>query len=110
MDYRSPHLRFIAPSSPVLKSGPPSGGEWIHEVKFDGWRLQLHKDGDAVTLFGRRGSDLTKRFREVRDAVVALPCFAAIIDAEVVVCDSDGKPDFSALMARSTESLCCWVL
>ncbi len=77
-------------------------------MKFDGWRLQLHKDGDNVTLFGRRGSDLTKRFRDVRDAVIALPCRSAIIDAEVVVCDSDGRPDFTALMARSTENLCCW--
>ena len=80
----------------------------MHEIKFVGWRLQLHKGGDAATLFGRRGSDLTKRFRDVRDALVALPCRAAIIDAEVVVCDSDGKPDFTALMARSTENLCCW--
>ena len=80
----------------------------MHEVKFDGWRLQLHKDGDTVSLFGRRGSDLTKHFRDVRDAVIALPCRSAIIDAEVVVCDSDGKPNFTALMARSTENLCCW--
>lgn len=99
---------FIVPSSPVLKSSPPSGDEWIHEVKFDGWRLQLHKVGDTIALFGRRGSDLTKRFRSIHDAVVALPCRSAIIDAEVVVCDSDGKPDFTALMTRSTENLCCW--
>ena len=99
---------FVAPSLPVLKSSPPRGGEWIHEVKFDGWRLQLHKEGDTVSLFGRRNSDLTKRFRSIHDAVVALPCRSAIIDAEVVVCDSDGKPDFSALMTRSTDNLCCW--
>ena len=99
---------FIPPSSPVLKKEPPSGTGYVHEIKFDGWRLQLHKDGDTVSLFGRRGSDLTKRFRDVRDAVIALPCRSAIIDAEVVVCDSDGRPDFTALMARSTENLCCW--
>lgn len=65
---------FIIPSSPVLKSSPPSGDEWLHEVKFDGWRLQLHKEDDSVALFGRRNSDLTKRFRTIHDAVIALPC------------------------------------
>ena len=80
----------------------------MHEIKFDDWRLQLHKDGDSATLFSRRGNDLTKRFRDVRDAVIALPRRSAIIDAEVVCCDSDGKPDFTALMARSTQNLCCW--
>jgi bifunctional non-homologous end joining protein LigD len=102
---RSP---FIVPSSPVLKREPQSGDGYLHEVKFDGWRLQLHKDGDTAALFSRRGNDLTKRFRDVRDAVLALPCRSAIIDAEVVCCDSDGKPDFTALMARSTENLRCW--
>ena len=52
---------FILPSAPVLKA-PPSGAGWIHEIKFDGWRVQLHKDGEAATLYSQRGYDLTRRF------------------------------------------------
>jgi bifunctional non-homologous end joining protein LigD len=54
---------FVIPSAPVLKRAPPSGSEWLHEVKFDGWRAQLHKAGDEVTIYTRKGHDYTKRFR-----------------------------------------------
>ena len=90
--------RFITPSAPVLKSAPPSGGGWLHEVKFDGWRAQLHKFGDEVVIFTRDGHDFTGRFPTIRDSMLSLPARSAIIDAEIVVCDGDGKPDFEALM------------
>ena len=99
---------FVVPSAPVLKASPPTGAGWIHEIKFDGWRAQLHKDGEAATLYSRRGNDLTRRFRFIRDAVLCLPSRSAVIDAELVVCDFDGRPDFKALMARSDENLCAW--
>jgi bifunctional non-homologous end joining protein LigD len=102
---RSP---FITPSAAVLKSSPPSGDGWIHEVKFDGWRAQLHKSGDDVVIFTRNGADYTRRFPAVRDSVLSLPVRSAIIDAEIVVCDSDGKPDFNALMEGQREDLCAW--
>ena len=88
---------FIIPSAPVLKRQPPTGPQWLHEVKFDGWRAQLHKAGDEVAIFTRKGHDYTKRFPAIRDSLLALPAKSAIIDAEIVVCDSDGKPDFKAL-------------
>jgi bifunctional non-homologous end joining protein LigD len=97
-------LPFITPSAPVLKTAPPRGDGWLHEVKFDGWRAQLHKDGDAVTIYSRNGKDLTERFSFVRDSIAALPASSAIIDAELVACDDDGKPDFGALMARTSNS------
>lgn len=68
---------FIQPSSPVLKSAPPSGPGWIHEVKFDGWRVQLHKRGEAAMVFSRRGRDFTNRVRFIRDAVVSMPATGA---------------------------------
>jgi bifunctional non-homologous end joining protein LigD len=103
-------LPFITPSAPVLKTAPPRGDGWLHEVKFDGWRAQLHKDGDVVTIYSRNGKDLTERFTFVRDSIAVLPASSAIIDAELVACDDDGKPDFGALMARTSNSgnVCAW--
>ena len=88
------NARFITPSAPVLKAAPPSGDGWIHEVKFDGWRAQLHKLGDEVVIFTRNGHDYTRRVPAIRDSMLSLPVRSAIIDAEIVVCDGDGKPDF----------------
>jgi bifunctional non-homologous end joining protein LigD len=78
---------------------------WVHDVKFDGWRLQVHKHGEDVRFYSRNGRDLTSRFAQVRDHVVYLP--DCIIDAELVACDTDGKPDFPALM-RKDPNLCAW--
>ena len=97
--------RFIPPCSPVLGIVPPAGHGWVHEVKFDGWRLQVHKHGDVAWLYSRLGRDLTHRFAELRDHVLYLP--DCIIDAELVACDTDGKPDFEALM-RKDPNLCIW--
>ena len=97
---------FIIPSAPVLKRQPPTGPQWLHEVKFDGLRAQLHKAGDEVAIFTRKGHDYTKRFPAIRDSLLALPAKSAIIDAEIVVCDSDGKPDFKPYGA--TRDLCAW--
>jgi bifunctional non-homologous end joining protein LigD len=99
---------FILPSSPVPGRIPVAGKGWIHEVKFDGWRIQLHKDGDAVTLFSRNGSDFTARLPQLRDAVTSLPCSSAIIDAELVACADDGHPDFLVLMTGGMDGLCAW--
>ena len=92
----------------MLRREPPVGPQWIHEVKFDGWRMQLHKAGDRVVVFSRNGVDMTKRFAMIRDRMLSLPAESAIIDAELVACDGDGKPDFSALMDGQRENLCAW--
>lgn len=97
----------IVPSAPVLRSSPPTSNEWIHEVKFDGFRVQLHKDGDEIIIFSRNGHDVTRRYPDLRDALMSLPCNKAIIDAELTACDSEGKPDFVGLMRKSKE-LCVW--
>lgn len=93
---RSP---FIVPAAPVLKLNPPTGPQWIHECKFDGWRGQLSKAGDDVVVFSRNGKDITSRFRAIAHSLRVLPAKAAIIDCELVACDSDGMPSFAALMA-----------
>jgi bifunctional non-homologous end joining protein LigD len=98
-------VRFVPPAVPVLKPSSPVGKEWLHEVKFDGWRLQIHKQQDEVKLYSRRGSEMAKRFPGLRDACMYLP--DCVIDAELVACDTDGKPDFTALR-RAQANLCVW--
>jgi bifunctional non-homologous end joining protein LigD len=107
----SPHkhhlqfVRFVLPAVPVLKPASPTGADWLHEVKFDGWRLQIHKTSNTVKLYSRRGIDMARRFPDLRDACLYLS--DAVIDAELVACDTDGKPDFMALR-RSQPNLCVW--
>jgi bifunctional non-homologous end joining protein LigD len=48
-------LSFVDPAAPVLRSAPPSGADWLHEAKFDGWRIQLHKHGSRVRLYTKNG-------------------------------------------------------
>jgi bifunctional non-homologous end joining protein LigD len=68
----------------VLRNRPPAGLDWLHEVKFDGFRVQLHKAGDEVRLYSRNGKDFTDRFPGIRKAVLALPVRSAVIDGELV--------------------------
>ncbi len=86
---------FIVPSQPVSRKQSPSGPQWIHEAKFDGWRAQLHRVGDDIAIFTRKGNDCTNRFPSIRDPLLNLPLHSVIIDAEAVACGEDGKPDFS---------------
>jgi bifunctional non-homologous end joining protein LigD len=55
-------VQFIPPALATLRSSPPAGEQWQYEVKFDGFRAQLHKVGLAAALFGKNGGDLTTRF------------------------------------------------
>ena len=59
-------IPFIKPMAPTLAKMPPAGPDWLHEVKFDGWRMQLHVDGKDVALYSKNGADFTKRFRDAR--------------------------------------------
>jgi bifunctional non-homologous end joining protein LigD len=61
-------LNFIAPATPVLRSAPPRGADWLHEAKFDGWRIQLHKDGSVARLYTKGGYDCTTRFGGLRSS------------------------------------------
>ena len=83
-------LRFIEPALPRLLPAPPGGDGWLHEVKFDGWRIQLHKQGRSVQLLSRHGHDITKPFRSIAEAVAGIPARAFIIDGELVAHDAGG--------------------
>jgi bifunctional non-homologous end joining protein LigD len=75
----------------------PGGERWLHEIKFDGYRIQVHIVNEAMKVFTRRGHDWTKRFRKIADDAWHVAARSAIIDGEVVVPAADGSTDFSVL-------------
>ena len=91
---------FIPPALATLKAAPPEGTDWLHEVKFDGYRIQAHLSAGKVKLFTRSGLDWTKRFGEpLRRELSELPCKQAIIDGEIVVLSDNGVASFALLQA-----------
>lgn len=90
-------LAFIPPQLPALVEQPPSEGEWIHEVKFDGYRSQIVIDRSGVRIFTRRGHDWTIRYAPLVEAASRFSVKAAIIDGEIVVTDDRGVSDFATL-------------
>jgi bifunctional non-homologous end joining protein LigD len=92
---------FIAPqlTSPVAR--PPAGAGWAHEIKFDGYRMQLRTQAGAATLKSRKGLDWSAKFPQIVASGAALP--DGIIDGEVVALDDDGSPDFAALQAAISD-------
>ncbi len=91
---------FIEPQFATLRSSPPSGEEWLHEVKFDGYRIQAHIADGKVKLFTRKGLDWTGKFgKAIPAALAGLDCGDAVIDGEVAVLSDKGVASFSALQA-----------
>jgi ATP-dependent DNA ligase len=90
-------LSFILPQVPTLVERPPAGDGWIHEVKHDGYRMQVIVDGTMARIFSRRGLDWTAKFPLVATAAINLHCQSAIIDGEMVVQDQRGVADFDLL-------------
>ncbi len=75
----------------------PEGNEWIHEVKYDGYRVRAWLADGVAHLYTRTGQDWSDRFEPVAEAVATLPASSALLDGEVVVLGANGVPDFSAL-------------
>ena len=103
-------IPFVKPMAPTLAKTPPAGPEWLHEVKFDGWRAQVHIEAGAATLYSKNGADITRRFRSLRPALARVPVRSAIIDCELVACDETGMPSFRSLMnlGNKAPALCLW--
>jgi bifunctional non-homologous end joining protein LigD len=89
---------FIKPQLASLKSKAPKGDQWVHEIKYDGYRVQVHLNKGKVTVYTRNGLNWTKRFALIADAF-AMPVERAIFDGEVVVI-KDGRTNFSELQAE----------
>lgn len=89
---------FIPPQLCEVRKNAPAGGDWLHEMKYDGYRIQLVIDEGVARLFTREGHDWTARFEGLRKAGEALPVKSAVIDGEAVVFDDRGLSDFPALV------------
>jgi bifunctional non-homologous end joining protein LigD len=92
-----PDAGFIKPQLATLKSKAPKGDQWLHEIKFDGYRIQVHLNRGRKKVFTRNGLDWTKRFTEIAGAL-AIPG-EAVIDGEVVVIH-EARTNFSELQAE----------
>ena len=94
---KAPYPGFIEPALATSIEKVPSGERWLHEIKFDGYRVQVDLANEAVKVFTRRGNDWTKRFRKIADDAWHIAAGSAIIDGEVVVPSENGTTDFSVL-------------
>jgi bifunctional non-homologous end joining protein LigD len=92
---------FVAPQLCETLDRPPSGDGWIHEIKFDGYRIQMRVLDGEVTLKTRKGLDWTSKYPAIARAAGSLP--DAIIDGEICALDANGAPDFAALQAALSE-------
>jgi bifunctional non-homologous end joining protein LigD len=90
---------FIEPQLASATTAPPVGASWVHEIKFDGYRLLARIDRGRVKLLTRKGLDWTTKFPTVKTALEALPVVAAFLDGEVVVQTDKGTPSFAELQA-----------
>jgi bifunctional non-homologous end joining protein LigD len=91
---------LIEPCIPTLASRPPTGPQWVHEIKHDGYRLIARKQAGRVRLFTRRGYDWTDRYPLITKAVAALRASTATIDGEAVCYDANGLSVFADLHSR----------
>ena len=89
--------RDARPQLASLVAQAPAGDHWIHEIKFDGYRVMARIDKGRVRLTTRNGHDWTERFQLVADALARLPAKTALLDGEVVVLDADGSTNFGKL-------------
>ncbi|MDB5454985.1 MAG: ligase, partial [Caulobacter sp.] len=92
---------FVEPQLCKSLDRPPAGPGWAHEIKFDGYRVQLRIAGGKATLRTRKGLDWSGKFPAIIAAARGLP--DAILDGEVVALDAAGQPDFAGLQAALSE-------
>ena len=90
-------LSFVEPMAPTLAEEAPEGDDWLHELKYDGYRTQLIVDRDGIRALTRTGLDWSRLYRTILDQARALDCGSAILDGEVIVQGPSGQPDFHAL-------------
>lgn len=100
---------FISPQLAKQATAPPSGDDWIHELKLDGYRIQIHlqpgktSHDRKVALFTRKGLDWTHRMPDLAQSAQQLPVESAILDGEAVVLDEKGSTSFAALQTAFQE-------
>lgn len=88
---------FVSPQLATLVKEPPSGDKWLHELKFDGYRMLCRVDRGQVSFWSRNGKDWTGKFLNVVQAIKSLKITNAIIDGEIVIVDAQGRSSFQKL-------------
>ena len=91
--------RFRPVQLATLVDAVPTGNDWIHEIKFDGYRAEIAVCGSSVVVHTRTGLDWTDKFAPLVEHIAALDLPSALIDGEIVAYGKDGNPDFSSLQA-----------
>src|SRR5712672_1647315 len=99
-----PHPGFVEPALATLRTKPPLDDKHVHEIKFDGYRVQAHKRGGLVSLWTRGGLNWTKRFPTIALAMDSIPATEMIIDGEVISATPNGGANFSQLQADLSNS------
>jgi bifunctional non-homologous end joining protein LigD len=93
---------FVVPAQPVEREAPPPGADWVHEIKHDGYRMPVRRDGEQVRLYSRKAIDWTARLPAIAAGAAVLKAKSFTIDGEAVVIRPDGLTDFEALRRRGS--------
>ena len=90
----------FAPCLPTRGTAVPAGPGWIHEIKHDGYRLTVQREGKRVRLFTRNGHDWTDRYSVIVEAALRMRVASFVLDGEAVLLGVDGRSDFDGLHSR----------
>jgi ATP-dependent DNA ligase len=82
---------FVVPAQPVERLAPPSGADWVHEIKHDGFRMLVPRDGDSMRLYSRKALDWTARLPAIAAGAALLKARSFTIDGEAVVIGPDNR-------------------
>src|SRR5262245_30299882 len=95
---------FIEPCHPRSAAKPPSGPDWIHEIKHDGYRTMAWRQGERVRVWTRNGHDWTDRYGLIAKAIAALDVHSCLIDGEAIACDDNGLAVFELIRGRQEQA------
>jgi bifunctional non-homologous end joining protein LigD len=94
------HTGFISPCIPSSADRLPSGADWVHEIKHDGYRLMARRDPVGIRLLTQNGNDWSPRYPLIVEAVNRLKARSCLIDGEAVACDDNGVAVFARLRRK----------
>lgn len=106
---KAPMLEFLPPQLATLVSEAPAGEEWLHELKFDGYRMLCHLNRGKARFLSRNAKDWTEKFPNLQEALKNFPAATAILDGEVVIVDKAGRSSFQRLQQSMKSSSSAFV-
>lgn len=106
---KAPMPEFLPPQLATLVGEPPAGEEWLHELKFDGYRMLCHLRRGKAQFLSRNGKDWTEKFPNLCEALKNFPAATAILDGEIVIVDKAGRSSFQKLQQSMKSSSSAFV-